>query len=189
MLVEHFRIHECDWSVRFEIRLWKKLTRVTMEGSLCFGNPSAEGGFDPHSPIFQTSFYHGTPSPADSGVMSPTTPLGSWPSSTPEHLTNGFQLSPNRVHSGPDEVHSPFPMPRPMSSNDDERNLCAQNYVVSDPWQLQPFHVVWKKQPKFCIRAVTLIMIHKYFLWFLKKFLSLFLSLFLTFIATTLPQV
>ena len=118
---------------------------VTMERSLCFGNPLAEGRFNPHSPIIQTSFSYGTPSPGDSGVMSPMTPLDSWPGSTPEHLTNGFQSSPCRVQSGLEEVHSPFQTTSPLSSNEDERNFCAQNYVVSDPWlQHKPLDVVGK---------------------------------------------
>ena len=103
-----------------------------MDVTHCFGHP-ADSRFNPNSPSVQTSFYQGTPSPADSGVMSPMTPLGSWTGSTPEHLTNGFQSSPYPVQPSLDEGHSPFPMTSPMSSNDEEKNYSSHNYR----WQPQ----------------------------------------------------
>ena len=97
---------------------------VTMEGTHCFGGHSTD-----RSPSVQTSFYQGTPSPADSGVMSPMTPLSSWTGSTPEHLTTGFQSSPFPVQTSIDEPHSFPATTSPMSSNEEERHFYnSQNF-------------------------------------------------------------
>ena len=125
-----------------------------MELATCFGHPGDNRTL-PKSPSVQTSFYHGTPSPADSGVMSPMTPLSSWTGSTPEHLSNGLQSSPfpvqpcqEEVHSPSpvqtnqdevhspypvqtvlDEGHSPFPVASPLSCGEEERHFYGQHYA------------------------------------------------------------
>ena len=77
-------------------------------------------------PHYSSYCYQG--SPADSGVMSPMTPVSSLTGSTPEHLT-GFQSSPFPYHHGSVDdaatISSPFPITSPRG--DDER-LQQQHY-------------------------------------------------------------
>jgi hypothetical protein len=80
---------------------------------------------------YPSNGYHGTPSPADSGIMSPMTPLGSMTGSTPEHLT-GFQASssPFQSQSECHVANSPFLV---NSSQSDDEN--RQHYYSEQDCQ------------------------------------------------------
>ena len=84
---------------------------------------------------YTSNFYHGTPSPADSGIMSPMTPLGSLTGSTPEHLT-GFQASssPFQLQNDFHVATSPFPMTSSPSDDENQKNYyCEQDCQSFEP--------------------------------------------------------
>ena len=112
------------------------------------GNNNGQGGgcggqtsFYPNPGSNFSSSYQPTPSPADSGVMSPMTPLSSYTNgSTPEQSGNGLMTSPEHLgagtttsstcspfHGHPSPADSGFhlPSPFPMTSPNLEDQCCG----------------------------------------------------------------